>query len=372
MTKTRQYTPSAARFSLRWWLVGARNLFFVALVTLLIWVYADMDVAEDRSFHATVVLTTGRSQDVELLTPGEINVKFSLRGTRRGLRSFQEQLDQARGKVEYNVAMDYPPGSNSVSLENLLNQSGLLNRLSLSLISAAPSNISFTLDKRVTEKAVVKLDYTGAKLSAKPIIEPSQVTVHIARIDLDNLRKLFPQDFPDGKTITLKTRQLDLAGVATGQSITQQVEVIPPATNFPVKLKPNKVSVTFQIYHRTDTKTLTVNVQTVTPSSWPETDGTWRDYCLTKKDPGQWRRQITVSGARKDIEKLKQEDVVAYVVLTERDKAPVASWLMRTVQVRFPDGMDIELLGEPLTVSFRLTKRQPAGAASPTPAPAIP
>ena len=77
MTKIKLYTPSAPRFSLAWWAEGGRNFFFVALVTLLIWVYADMDVADKGNFQATVVLTTGDSADVELLPPREVEINFT-------------------------------------------------------------------------------------------------------------------------------------------------------------------------------------------------------------------------------------------------------------------------------------------------------
>ena len=368
MTKTRQYTSSPARFSMEWWLESVRNSVFVVLVTLLVWVYADMDVAEDRSFRATAVLTTGGSQDVELLTAGEVEVKFSLRGTRRSLRSFQEQLDQHHGRIEYDVSVNYLPGSNSISFEDLVNQGEVLNRLNLSLITAAPSNINFILNQRVTERALVDLDYTGAKLTSDPIIEPSQVLLHLTQVDLDNIRRTLGE----GQPIRLKTKQLNLAAAPAGQPHTEQVEVLPPPASFPVRLDPSRISVTFQIDQRTATQTLTVNVQAAAPSSWPEADGAWKDYVLVKKDPSEWRRQITVSGARKDVEKLKQEDPEAYVALTDHDKAPVAGWLTRTIEFRFPSGMDLQVLGEPAVVNFKLEKRLQALQPPPAPAPPLP
>jgi len=364
MTKTKLYTPSAPRFSRSWWLDVARNGFFVALITLLIWMYADFEVGDDKSFHTTVLLTTGRSAKIELLSPRETLLKFTLRGTRRGLRTFENFLDQKGGRIEYDISLDYQPGEHTVSPEKLINQNDLLNRMGLSVVSTVPSEIRFRLDERVEQTALVELDYTGAQLVGEPVIDPLEVLITLTRTDLENIKERLGQ----GRPITLKTEQIDLAAVAAGKPFVREASVLPPAGRFPITLGTKRVTVSLQVSQRTDQKTINVTVQTIAPSAWAEPDGVWQQYELVKKTPLAWRRQITVSGARKDVERLRAEDVEAYITLTEEDTKPVASWLSRTPVLRMPAGMDLQLIGDPFTVDFKLQKRLSPPAQLPPPA----
>lgn len=360
MTKTKLYAPAAVPFSRSWWSDGMRNMFFVVIITLLIWVYADMDVADDVDYRATIVLTTGNSQEVALVPAEEVPLKFTLRGTRRSLREFQDYLDQKGSMIEYDVSR-FEPGTREALTEDVLNQSDTLDRLGLLMVSAAPSKITFSLEKRVRVLAKVELDYTGAMLVEPPRITPAEVSVLLARTDRDRLR----QGLPAGEPIRLKTKQLDLSNAPTGQLFTRQVGLRKPTARFEVILATKSVSVDLKIDQRTDRKVITIMVQTISPSSWSEKGGTWQEYNFVKKSPLEWRRQITVSGAKKDIERLRSEDVEAYVTLTDQDKAPVESWLTRPVKVQFAIGMDLKILGEQPVVNFKLQKR----AAAPAPVP---
>jgi len=357
MIKTGLYTPQPPRYSRQWWLDGARNMVFVGLITLLIWVYADMDVADDREFRAVVVLTTGQSSDFVLTSPPQREVRFTLRGTRRSLRAFQDYLDENRSEIHCDVSRKYKPGKTEMAVEELLEQGEWLSQLSLSLVTAAPSKIDFVLSRRITRTARVELDQTGAKLVGQPKISPSEVTMHLVTSDLAAIRQSLP---PDGQ-ITLKTRQLDLRNAPTDKPYVAEVAVLPPPSRFGVTIEPRTVTVTVRIDQRTDTKQIAINVQTIAPSAWSEENGTWQEYRLVKKDPLEWRKEIAVSGAKKDIERLRPEDVDAHIVLTEDDKAPIGSWQSRTVIVRFPPGMDLQLVGEAPVVHFKLEKRPAPG-----------
>ena len=52
----------------------------------------------------------------------------------------------------------------------------------------------------------------------------------------------------------------------------------------------------------------------------------------------------------------------AFVVLTEDDKKPVESWLIRQIEVRLPRRLSLSLVGTNPSVSFKLEK---APAATP-------
>ena len=271
MTKTKLYAPAAVRFSRSWWSDGMRNIFFVVIITLLIWIYADMDVADDVNYRATLVLTTGDSQEVALVPPEEVPLKFTLRGTRRSLREFQDYLDQKGATIEYDVSR-FEPGTREALTEDVLNQSDTLNRLGLLMVSAAPSKITFSLEKRVRVLAKVELDYTGAMLVEPERITPAEVWILLAETDRDSLR----QGLPAGEPIRLKTKQLDLSNAPTGQPFTRQVDLRQPPTRFEAIMAVKTVSVDLKISQRTDRKDIIIIVQTIGPPSWNEAGGVWQ------------------------------------------------------------------------------------------------
>jgi hypothetical protein len=289
-------------------------------------------------------------------------VIFKLAGTRRGLVDYRRRLEERRSEIVGDVARGYVPGQYNLAAEDLLRGANGPSMEGLTVLSASPGKIPVQLDRLVRQRAKVQLDSVGATFSEPPKIQPAEVLVILAQQD----QQAIPEDPNSAGTLTLKTRPLDLSNAPTGEPVSRQVEVLPPATTHStVRLEPKTVLVTVKIDQRTDSQPVTINVQAMGPSAWAEPDGTWSDYRLVKKDPLEWRRQITVKGARKDLEKLRPEDVQAYAMLGEDDKNPVESWLSRPVTVRFPIGMDLQIVGEPPTVHFRLEKR--TAPAAPTP-----
>lgn len=361
MTKIRLYTPQAPRFTRQWWWDGARNLLFIAVISALVWVYADMEVTKDESFRATIALTSGSSQSLVLQHgPGKIPISFKLRGSRRALAQFRRELEDPEGKnsrMTYDVSRRYGPGKNSIRAEELLEDAAKLGGYSLSVISAVPTSVSFVLDSRVRQTAKVVLDAFGASY-ADARIDPPEIIVHIAKSDLDALREL--QDLPPGEPIRIRTQSVDLREFPTGEEHSKNVDLLPPHTLFPVALEPRSVRVTVKIDQRTDEKSFAVAVWMVFPHTWTE-DGTWEEYRIVKK-PLEWRPQITVRGPKKDLDRLRSKDIDAQIVLTEDDKTFVESWLPRKVTVRFPFGTDLQIVGDPPTVHFKFEKRTPVPA----------
>ena len=58
------YMSEEPRFSRRWWLRGLRTLFWIALISVLIWLYADLEHSKEREFRATIRLNTGKSSSL--------------------------------------------------------------------------------------------------------------------------------------------------------------------------------------------------------------------------------------------------------------------------------------------------------------------
>ena len=362
MTKIRLYAPQAPRFTRQWWWDGARNLLFVAVISALVWVYADMEVTKDESFRATIALTSGSSQNLVLHEPRKIPISFKLRGSRRALAQFRRDLEDPEGKnsrLTYDVSRRYGPGKNSIRTEELLEDAAKLGGYSLSVISAVPAGVSVVLDSRVRQTARVVLDAFGASYTEDPRIEPPEIIVYIAKSDLDALREL--QDLSPGEPIRIRTQSVDLREFPTGEEHSRNVDLLPPLTRFPVTLEPKSVRMTVKIDQRTDEKSFPATVQPRFPYTWTE-DGTWEEYRMVLKDPLEWRPQIVVRGPKKDLDRLRSEDIDAQIVLTDDDKTPVGSWLPRKVTVRFPFGTDLQIVGDPPTVHFKFEKRTPVPA----------
>jgi len=358
MTKTKLYTPQAQRFSRQWWFGGLRNGFFVVVITLLIWIYADMDVTDDRDFRVTVNMTVGEGGEFVLLKEAPIEVAFELRGTRSALNDLQRELDDAGSEVQYDVSARHGPRERAARTEDVLKHALGLARRGLSVLSVSRETLPFNLDRRIRKRATIELDAPGAKFIGEPKIEPSEIFIWLAESDLAAMK--LPQDQP----IPLKTARLDVRTVPAGKEDTKELEILkPPMTRFPVELETEKVKVTIRIEQRTDEKQLRVAVQVLAPHTWTQ-DGTWSEYKLVMKDPLEWQPQITVRGARKDIDRLRAEDIDAHVALTEDDKTPVASWLTRPVVVNLPRGKELQLVGPRPNVNFKLEKR-----VAPPPAP---
>jgi hypothetical protein len=364
MSRVKSAYDQPKRFSAEWWWAGVRNFFFVAVVALLIWIYADNDVTEDKDFRATVALTNSDPNAMVLLSERRIEVFFELRGTRSALAIFQRELEEVGGEVLYDVARGYAPGEHDIRTADLLNTAAGLSRQGLTVLAATPTQINFVLDRRVQRQARVELDATGATLSGEAAIKPRTISVSIAQSDLDELR-LGPDE-----PIVLKTRRLDLRSIPAGEPQTIQLEILPPAgVRQPVQLSSRSAEVTLQVDERTEQKTFRVAVQLLFPHTWAE-DQTWEQYELVKKDPLEWQADITITGSKKDVESLRQEEIEAYVTLGESDKQSAGAGVTmppRTVTVRFPADKDVSLVGPPPVVHFKLQRRTPTAASTTTP-----
>jgi len=148
----------------------------------------------------------------------------------------------------------------------------------------------------------------------------------------------------------------------------QNVEIIPNIAGERVEPARQAVSVIVQISQRTDLRKFTASVRLQFPHTWIK-DNVWSEFVFEGQGEFWWRKDITVSGPIQSLDQLKPEDIDAYIVLTDNDKAPVSSWLSRPVQFRFPPGLNLKLEGDRPVVNFRLVRQGPESA---TPSPAVP
>ena len=353
MTKRRSFAPEPPRFSRQWWLDQARTLLWVLIVAVLIWIYADMEVAGKRDYRATIRLTTGPSDNKVVLSRKDIDVAFTLKGSSRGLENFESKLKSTGSVVQYDVS-DFPAGESVLSTAAILEAKEAVSKAGLEIQSVSPMSFNVTLDERIVvpDIPVVFDDYTGATLLSKPVITPEKVSIRVLRSEWQKIKEV----------PAIKTRPVDFQkeNIESGKPFV--VPLQPSIAGLSVAPDPPSVKVQVQIGELTQPRQFTVTVQILAPLGWTW-DNTWREYDIVT--PGfetsgnrlsDFRKEITVAGPPKDLDRLRPENIQAFVILTDDDKKP-GTWQERPVLVRFPDDLQLKLAGEKPVVKFKLVKR---------------
>jgi hypothetical protein len=351
MTK-RTYIGGPPRFSRPWWLQGARTLFWVAVVTILVWVYADTSFIREEAFDVTLVLEAGKA-DLKVLSDRRIQLGFEVRGNRTTLDRFKRDLTSHGAIVVYDVTEDYGPGEHTIATTKILRQGVGVERLGLTVTSVNEPTIRVRIDEVLERTLRVRMDYTGATLASPPEIEPAEVKVRVNAT-------AWAKATAGGEEPVLSTRLLDLTNTPSGLR-TEKVALVGELAGTPVDLAVRDVTVRYQIKERSGTDEILLPVYVQMRPEWQE-DGTWERYVLKRKDPAEWSPRVTVRGPRKDLDRLRTSRIDAYIVLTEEDRKPVGSWLQRPVVVRFPSGLLVELTGPAPTVQFKLVEATASAA----------
>ena len=358
MAVSRYYAEEIPRFSRRWWLQVGRNLFWVSVVTLLIWVFADLEFTDEEQLRATIRLTIGSSKDLVLLDMNDaqkrdVQVTFKVQGSRGSLNNYGRELREA-GKegavIEYDLTKAYGKGPHTISVVDLLGTTEAITKGGLTVLSARPVLVALELDEALYVPDVeVNFNYTGATV-VKADVTPLKIGLRVSK-------KLWQAVDPGSK---LQTAVVDLTNL---RDDTIRVAIQPVIAGVPVIPDHKEVTVAVKVGQLTGTKSMKVTVRLLAPSIWSE-DGTWRRFELKRKEP-TWRIEIKVRGSKTAVEGLKPEHVDAYIRLTDEHKKTPESWDTLPVQVHFdPQFKSIKLAGEPPSVSFRLI-RKPAGPTTP-------
>ena len=341
-----------------------RNLLWVSVITLMIWVYADMQFTDTMEFNnVTIQINTAKAPNVLLLNNREVPVSFKLRGSRSSLDRFRDYLSSHGNVIHYNwpESPTLPNGGEPFKIElqtaDILRSDPKIEAGGLTVQSVMTQTINVLVDRRLTQDVPVEFDYTGATLVAPPTIAPATVTVYVAESKWKEIQK-------SPAPPVIKTRQVSLQSALVAQKETRTVELVPMISaplnsgklDVDVELDAKNVQVSYQVGQRIENRSLVVSVRLLTPATWAE-DGTWREYVLSRKDLLEWRKQITVAGSQKDLQLLEEKKIDAYVILNEDDKTPIESWVTRDVVVRFPGDLALRVMNEKPTVSFKLVRK---------------
>ena len=338
-------------FTRSWWLGGVRNLFWVVLVTLLIFIYADMEFTDEAAMDVTIRLTTGDSQRLVLLSPPDQELKFTISGSQSALGNLRKSLATMGNVILYDVSHDHSSGEQFLPAKDLLEraaeQAGLQMR-GLAVETIAPEAVRVELDTITTVPNVpVTLVYQGAKLATPPATQ--SVTLRAPTSQWNKIRESLGR----GVVPTLKTKPVDLSASPVGETTVAAV-VNPQIAGQRIETTPEELSFHVEIINPMETREIKLSVGIESPASWSEPDGVWTNYLLTRQAASDWLITLTVVGAKKD---LRPENIQAYITLTEDDKKPVTSWLDREIHVRFAPNTNLRLSEPAPKLKFRLKKR---------------
>ena len=195
------------------------------------------------------------------------------------------------------------------------------------------------------------LAHTGATLDGKPKIAPENAEIRVSETVWEKIHK-------GGSKPVVKTENLELKQVQPGTTVQRDLKLVATVAGEQVRLVTEMVNVTVKVAQRTDTKELAVSVAVLVPPEWAE-DDTWEKYVLVRVNKLEWHPTVTVTGTKADLEKLEEvkKEVHAYIVLNEGHKKPSATPDTEEVQIRFPQDLRLELVGERPKVRFNLKPR---------------
>ncbi len=358
MARNKFYPQTAPPFSRQWWFGTGRNLLWVAIIAILIWIYADMQFTTERQFTVRVQAVLKNPEKLIFKKNTEMKIKFTLKGSRGSLDRFESWLRKQNGPIEYDVSR-HPTGKLMADAANVIYDTTDIHELGLTVKDASfTDDVVVELDNKVILTNIkVEFVHEGAYLKdEKTSISPAEISVAVAQTQSKDIGT------------TIQTELVDLSKVEPNKYFEDcPVKIRHFIGNISVEPIPNKVMISYEVDQLTSRKTFdNVNVRISFPPSWL-LDNTWGVYELKGKDAMEWRQSIEVSGAKKDIERLRAEDMDVCLKLTDADKAPVDSWASRDVVVRFPPGFRVELVGKKPIVNFKMEKRETAPSAPTTP-----
>ncbi|MFW6132472.1 MAG: hypothetical protein ACOC8F_01145 [Planctomycetota bacterium] len=364
---TRRYPSSESgpsRFTRRWWWSATRNLLWVALITALIWVYADMEFIDTESIKLTLRLTADPRRavltdaDGEPLPPEarEHALTFRLRGSRRSLARLNRTLAALGSPVEYDVSRGREPQPQDIETRGILADLADLEKLGITILSVSPQWINdVPLEPVVRQTIPVKFRFVGGKPESKPSAE---LRVRLSESKWQRLRR---QAGPEGPRFV--TEPIDLSRYQAGEEVSE--ETVVDGTIAGVKVtEPTTVPVAVTVAERPGPQrkqlTLTLDVEILTPPSWAgRGDGpNWQRFVFLPSEAGApWSGlQITVDGPAEDIDKLAaaRDKVHAYVPLTAKSHmVDMKTEWAETVVLRFPPHLDVRLVERDETGRYR-------------------
>lgn len=366
-------SSETARFSREWWLQLGRNLLWVGLITILVWVYADMEFIDAETVELKLLLTTDPSkamlidEDGEPLPPEarEATVSFRVRGSRRARARLKRQIEELGSPVRYDISRGRPAEQQDVATEAILADLVEIEEIGLSILSASPAQLDDVPLEPVVRREI-PIDPVYVDDDSKPQeFEARPVEVRLSRTKWERIERASEEGKP-----AFKTAPIDLSDAEPGNPVNRQATISGKIAGIQVVEK-RQVPFTATVPERAGPKpeelAVKVNVRILIPPEWAggEPDAVLQEYSFQRSGTGDPWANLTLNfkGPPEEIRKLGEahdrDEVHAYVPLNKAmhiDQESAVPW-GETVIVRIPLGIDVQLVGQKPEVSFQVEKR---------------
>lgn len=350
-TQSPRKRADGERFSL---LPSLRTLVWVFLITVLVWVWADLERTGDADVAVTFKVVPPPNSNIHVtgLDDGQGLVLFTVSGPQRKVEEFQQRLTHEPAVYEVQADRSWTVGKRRLDTVELLNEWPRIRDAGLNVHSATPPAIDVEVERWKEVQAKVFFKYTGAILAEKEIINPDKVAIRVPEKDLARIG-YNPQS---GAEPIIETDEINLKGDPADTKITRTVDLSTGIAGVQVDpVGAPRVDVTFRIARRLSKATVPISVDVLVPRNWLEQrllDG----YVLLRKPNPEWPRELAIEGPKEEIDKIAKDpqSIRAYVVLTDDDLRPV-SWAEYTIKVDLPPGVRVDPATN-LKVELRLEK----------------
>jgi|GEM_PF-1737741 len=338
----------------------------VVVITFLIWFAADQNVMEPESFGIPIRLASADPDRYAGLAeaPYQVTLRVTLRGRRRHLQDFAEQLKSQSvfvANIDESKPTSKTPQPISV-IDDVLSTIKLIQESHLAIASVEPMTLSARIDKYEHLQGVhVKPDYGDLKVSAE--LSPQTVSVRLPRFAADLLGSA-------PVAAAAAEQRIRAAQVADGR-----FEIKAPLTfptlkdldpNLPIEFLPaGEVTIKGRIEALTETQR-----KGPIQITWSIPDDVQAKYVVVATD-ANFRVNIDVTGPKNRLDQLEPGDILGLVEVFAGDMDDPGPGKEITREVRFilaapAKFPDCKLSSEAHEVRFRLEPR-PAGSVAPSP-----
>ena len=352
--------PKHPAFSKNWFWDHFQNLFWVTLVTVMIWIYADMEFTDTAKVNLKLKFTVGAQTEYRLLSSDAASVEVELTGAKSALDDFRKKLAAKGGTLEIDVT-SFGAIKDSIPTRELVEQAGKLHDFGISVKTASPQSLPVDLEAlEKIDHILVSLAVRGGTLDTLP--KPVDISILVPASMKEKIIKL-----RDNNELKLETAPVDISKFSNDQIAKVSAEVTRNilVEGEYVQIVPMPAVVDFEIdvKWKFATKEIKVPIEILTPASWASAEpaSTWQKYKLVRPsgDLG-WNRTIKISGPKKAVanKAALSKKVRAFVILTDDDKKKLSSWSEHQVIIMFTDkDSGLKLVGVAPKVKLRLEER---------------
>ena len=349
----------AEPFSRKWFLGGINNLFWVFIITVMIWVYADMEFTDSIKLKIRLKLTAGQQTEYRLLSDQTANIEVEIAGSKSSLDRFRRELERKGNTLELDVTR-FGAGDRNMPARELLTAAANLQDRGISIKELAPQTIHVNLEAlEKIDNVRVELAISGGALTSPP--KPKEISILVPASYKKRIQLMVNQH-----QLYLQTQLVNVSTLAAGknQPVTAAVSKSISIDGKNIQIEPVPAEVTFlvDVKSRIAQKKLSIAVELLTPASWSDPkDKTWENYKLARENLADWRPEITVSGPENIVSNPAEltKKIRAFIKLDDNDKKSIGSWTTRKVRIVFEEGSKLKLISAAPVVKFRLEKITP-------------